>query len=82
MYSDLCYTFIFIVPVDSYEDAEYYQPDYADYVYTSTSSCDDDVTREHLQDLYINALQSTDGFSSFCSSYPSECLKENVDVRC
>ncbi|XP_045191476.2 neurogenic locus notch homolog protein 1-like isoform X3 [Mercenaria mercenaria] len=68
------------VPVTyEYED-EYYHPEYAGYVYSS--SCEDDATRNTLQTLYIDYLKGTDGFSSFCSTYESECMKENVDVKC
>ncbi|XP_053380748.1 fibrillin-1-like isoform X4 [Mercenaria mercenaria] len=68
------------VPVAyEYED-EYYHPEYAGYVYSS--SCEDDATRNTLQTLYIDYLKGTEGFSSFCSTYESECIKENVDVKC
>ncbi|XP_053381091.1 fibrillin-1-like isoform X2 [Mercenaria mercenaria] len=68
------------VPVAYEYEEEYYHPGYAGYVYSS--SCEDDATRNTLQTLYIDYLKEAEGFSSFCSTYESECTKENVDVKC
>jgi hypothetical protein len=68
------------VPVDSENEGLFYHPEYASYVFTP--SCQDKVTKSTLQNLYIEYLNGTSGFSSFCTTYGNECVKENVDVEC
>ncbi|XP_060580838.1 sushi, von Willebrand factor type A, EGF and pentraxin domain-containing protein 1-like [Ruditapes philippinarum] len=68
------------VPVDSENEGLFYHPEYAGYVFTP--SCQDQVTKSTLQNLYIEYLNGTSGFSSFCTTYGNECVKENVDVQC
>lgn len=68
------------VPVDSVVDGQYYHAEYI--IYTFSSSCTDISTKTSLQDLYLEKLQETAGFNSFCTTFSSECIRDNVDVAC